>query len=72
MTQDQAISVFRLARDGYTDYSRKVDTGEYAGIGKHDKFSALVALSSHLGARFPEAEADGYFHVHIPRYSTTP
>jgi len=62
----------RLARDGYADYSRKADTGEYAGLGKHDKFSALLALSSDLGARFPEAKADGYFHVHIPRYSTMP
>lgn len=72
MTQDQAVLVFRLAHNGYNDFRRKVDAGEWFGLGNHEKLSALVALSSELGTRFPDAEADGYFRVYIHRYSTAP
>jgi hypothetical protein len=63
MTQDQARSIFNMARVGFNAYKRKCDAGEYPGLYLTNKLNALSALSAEFGARFPEGKQDGYFRL---------
>lgn len=63
MTQDQAITVFKMARMAFNAYKREIAAGSVAGAFRMEQFAALMALAADFGARFPEAKADGAFRL---------
>ena len=63
MTQEQARLVFIMAVNGLKEYERGRELGLHMGLWRDDKVAALKALSAEYGARFPDAEKDGYFTI---------
>lgn len=63
MTQDQAITVFKMARSAFNAYKREIQEGISRGNFRIEQYAALVALSAEYGARFPDAKEDGYFRL---------
>jgi len=63
MTQEQAITVFKMARMAFNAYKREITEGLSNGSFLNEQFAALSALSAEYGRQFPEAKDFGYFRM---------